>query len=412
MRIYIMLKIIIIANVLQMRAVLYNEENEDLQAEKAVFGWRRFVPRIVRGAFSFLKRPVGNSEGGSVEALGMRQDISTACEKPSAEESKSIGLEYMKEFIVKHNRGGNLQEEGLLLQCDPLINKDMEENIYESSSSELEQVDKLCERKNKQFWYTFNGVTVFNKPYIYDICVDGTACEILNNKDHEKPRSTMPHRNIFTETKHLFSLWRPEMTNIFYCGVVLVSIFSTYYLDKLDVSASSKELIRKTLSSIIQSFRAYLGNGTCKLVLNNEEISKYIEITRKEILSGKNFIFPSLIDVNQLIEKEKLVFETVFSLGIRGSELPKYVYDLANICIGQAGLPNDPKYDALNRLIKMHMYIYSYEGMVSLLCRPNIKDIAAEHLEEVFKLYGGEILHIILAVRQYFSEAALLCAHA
>ncbi|KAI5128646.1 hypothetical protein NEPAR04_1017 [Nematocida parisii] len=311
--------------------------------------------------------------------------------------------------VIKSPRDTCESNTGLLLQCDPTFNEYAKDSImYESSDEEVPAGNKLGKRENNWFGYYFNGITVFNHPYIYDIFANKSTPEIINKKENELPRIKRPKRNIFTNTKNFFSIWAPEMKSVFYCMVVIFSVFSTYYLDQTDIPKTSKDFIRKGVQTAINTAKEFIVNSNGNPSLNSTEVSQYIEITRNDIISGKILVFSSLIDLEAVIAREEKIFEMIDQLGMRGSELPKYVHDLANICLEQAGIPVGPAYNGLTHLLKLHMYTYSYEGMISVLQNPYIKDIRREHLDVVFRLFGSEILQILLATRQYFAECILL----
>lgn len=306
----------------------------------------------------------------------------------------------MQEVIIKKNKEAHPQNSVLLFQCDPLV---AEPPICESKKN-LDQpaVDTLCKRRGKELFYFFCGVSLSNKPYIYELTGVRPKSEMKYLKENQ---SILSGASLLEQAKNILNVSKPNGVNLFYCCIVIISIFTTYYLDKVELSQATKDSLKHFLEHLITGTNQDL-NPFSDNLLDNIEVSAYLRRTLEEILSGKLVIFPYLIDTEALSTAEAVLSERLLSLNLRGSELSGYIQTFAEMCIVEVGIENTPKHAELFRLVLLHIKTYSYEAMLSLLKSSNIKEIKKEHTEETFKLFSREIMGIVQILRKHFTEVS------
>ncbi|KAI5190016.1 hypothetical protein NEMIN01_0801 [Nematocida minor] len=324
--------------------------------------------------------------------------------------ASECSLEKEKKIVIKKHKKDDESSEELLLQCNPLVfGREVADSEY-SEEAESSMHPPLGENKDGTFRYLFGDVWVKNKPYIYDSAnKPPLQTKIASDVPAEKPSLEKYHANILKGTKDIFTmLKRPEVMNLFYCFLVVISIISTYQLEKLEISHATKDAVKKGINTMLSQVKDSFFSSESDRILNSPEISAYLKMTKNSIVSQQFLIAPGLIDLKKVQEIEKTLFQEIKNLGFRGSELPMYIYRFAEACMQEMRIPFGHKYEDLTRIINLHVLAYSYEAMLSVLKDPKTRNIDSEHLNEAFRVFGSEITEIVLAARKYFSESKIL----
>ncbi|KAI5184309.1 hypothetical protein NEHOM01_0054 [Nematocida homosporus] len=282
----------------------------------------------------------------------------------------------------------------------------------------------------------FSGILLMNPSHLAVKEITSTSEQIISSLDPPKqPEEPSLVAAMTEKTKvlarvsislakrciHRLTPSTNTIINFLYILAILLSIISSYQLDKIFLSGSIKNFFADLVSSTLGNIKVFGQSQFSAKFMNSPEMYTFITDTQLKIESRALFINPNSINLEQLQRLEHLAAQALKSLATRGENLPHIIQAAAAHCTAQTGLPAllsqtsatatataTTANHLIQRVLNLQFLVYSHEAMITLLKQSYIENLIKEHNTLLFQLFHKEITNAILAVRSFYIQSRLL----
>ncbi|KAI5180410.1 hypothetical protein NEOKW01_0714 [Nematocida sp. AWRm80] len=253
----------------------------------------------------------------------------------------------------------------------------------------IEYIRNIIEQTISSFYSLFR-----KEPYNY-IHLDRSVNTPIIEKDHKI-------KSILARIGERINKNNKVMYMIYFIGIV-ISIISTYQLDRILLDGGTKALIYQYIEVIIEHIKNII-SGT---VIDDLDVNSFIRNTKETILDSQLLINPDLIDNDVIDRIEKIMTALIDKLDSTDDNVSSCIYKFAEHYLHQCNIPEGSPYLPVSRVVRIHFLVYAYEGMLKVLKEKEVQDIVHEHSHRVFELFGSEISKVVVAIREFYSNSRI-----